>query len=130
MMGFGLFGEDEGKRLWDRFLKLGKPSSLLNTAGRSDLTDFPGPIVDKRVQMPYNKVSTIADPQCAMPGTKVARGGHFSSFDYETVKKAYDVWLTVAAVAPISHVVYEFYPYDKVASVAVEATAFAQRTKV
>lgn len=86
--------------------------------------------MEKRVQIPYNQLSTLVDPLCEMPGTKVSRGGHFSSFDYETVKKTYDLWLGIAAVAPLSNVVYEFYHYDKMASVPLEAAAFAQRSKV
>ncbi|KAG8998698.1 hypothetical protein FRB93_013477 [Tulasnella sp. JGI-2019a] len=63
-----------------------------------------------------------------MPGSKTFLGVHFNKFDYETVQKAYDMWLFLTKTAPLSYLLYEFLDYNFVASIPVDATALAHRT--
>ncbi|KAG8995955.1 hypothetical protein FRB94_008621 [Tulasnella sp. JGI-2019a] len=106
----GAFEAEDGKRLWGRFLKL-------------------GPIMSKTAQIPYNAYSTQSDALVAMPGNKIGCGAHFNNFDYETAKKASDMMLSVTLKAPMSAIIWEFYYYDLVPTVPMEAAAFPQRTK-
>ncbi|KAG8875273.1 hypothetical protein FRB97_005250 [Tulasnella sp. 331] len=108
--GVGDFSAEDGRRLWGRFVKL-------------------GPVKSKVSQVPYPQYGALADQVANIPGYKVGRGAHFNKFDYETVKKAYDMWLAVTSKVPTAIIRYEFYYYDLVPTVPVEATAFPQRTK-
>ncbi|KAG8860904.1 hypothetical protein FRB96_003639 [Tulasnella sp. 330] len=104
----------------------GKPCLLLNGVADFSAEDGerlwnrflkPSPIASKIYQVPYDAYCASVDE------------AHFNKFDYGTVKLAYDMWLTVTLKAPMSAVMYEFYHYELVASIPVEATAFPQRTK-
>ncbi|KAG9014387.1 hypothetical protein FRB94_012793 [Tulasnella sp. JGI-2019a] len=110
LTGMGTFGADEGQRLWGRFLKL-------------------GPVMSKTAQIPYNAYTSQSEAYIAMPSNKIGCGAHFNNFDYETIKKACDMMLAVTPKAPMSTILWEFYHYDLVPSVPLEATAFPQRTK-
>ncbi|KAG9010653.1 hypothetical protein FRB94_010130 [Tulasnella sp. JGI-2019a] len=110
LSGFGNFSAEDGERLWGRFLKL-------------------GPIASKTAQLPYNTYTAAADEYTVGSGNKLACGSHFNHFDYETVKKACDMILAITPKAPASVVLWEFYYYDLVSTVPMEATAFPQRTK-
>ncbi|KAG8875279.1 hypothetical protein FRB97_005256 [Tulasnella sp. 331] len=109
LIGVADFSAEDGERLWNRFLKL-------------------GPVLSNVAQVPYDMYGALADPFNHVPGNKVQSGAHFNKFDYETVKRTYDMWLPVTSKAPFSTVMYEFYHYDLAASTPVEATAFPQRT--
>ncbi|KAG8992608.1 hypothetical protein FRB93_002340 [Tulasnella sp. JGI-2019a] len=102
---------EEGERLWSRFVKL-------------------GPILNREKQIPYNMYTTLGDGFDAMDGNKIQRGAHFNVFDYETVKKSYDMWLSITPKAPMSSLMYEFYSYDLASMVPMDATAFPHRTKL
>ncbi|KAG8984664.1 hypothetical protein FRB93_006394 [Tulasnella sp. JGI-2019a] len=108
--GMSTFGAEDGKRLWGRFLRI-------------------GPVMSKTAQIPYNAYSAQLDAFIATPGNKIACGAHFNNFDYETVKKACDMMVAVTLKAPMSVIIWEFYYYDLVPTVPMEATAFPQRTK-
>ncbi|KAG8864113.1 hypothetical protein FRB96_006987 [Tulasnella sp. 330] len=100
---------EDAERAWGRFRKL-------------------NPVKSKVTQMPYDIYYSPYDDFSAMTGNKVQSPAHVSKFDYDSAKKAYDEWLAVAVKIPASCVFYEFYPFDLMAKVPVEATAFAHRT--
>ncbi|KAG8889180.1 hypothetical protein FRB98_005522 [Tulasnella sp. 332] len=109
--GIGDFSAEEGERLWGRFLKF-------------------NPIKSKVIQPSYDTYTSGYDGFAALPGNKVQAPMFWTKFDYETVKKSFDKWLVATAKAPTSALYYDFFPLDLMASVPVEATAFAQRTTV
>lgn len=86
--------------------------------------------MSKRTQAPLDTYPELFKGFGAMPGNKVQAAFHFNKFDYETVKRAYDMWLAVTPKASMSMIVYEFYPYHLVSRVPEEATAFAHRNSV
>ncbi|KAG8992610.1 hypothetical protein FRB94_008343 [Tulasnella sp. JGI-2019a] len=102
---------EEGDRLWSRFHKL-------------------DPILSRTRQIPYDAYISLGDGFDAMPGNKIQCGAHFNAFDYETVKKSYDMWLAITPKAPMSSLMYEFYSYDLASTVPAGATAFPHRTKL
>lgn len=55
-------------------------------------------------------------------------GPQVDKFDIETVQKVYDMWLETTKKAPMSLVMYEWYPLEKAASIATSASAFAGRS--
>ncbi len=57
-------------------------------------------------------------------------GAHIDKFDVEQVQKSFDALIELTKIAPFSSVIYEFYDYQAVTAVPVEATAFCQRDKV
>lgn len=85
--------------------------------------------MSKVSQVPYDMYTARAD-EIVLLGTKVQGGTHFNKFDYDTVKRAYDMWLAVLPKAPFSIVAWEFYYYGLVETIPVEATAYPQRTPV
>ncbi|KAG8909127.1 hypothetical protein FRC01_007115, partial [Tulasnella sp. 417] len=86
-----------------------------------------GPVHSTCTQIPYEKVSTQADEYSSIPGGKVAVGAHVDKLDLGQVQKSWDTWSELIKKAPQSVIMYEFYPYGKVASVPLEHGAFAQR---
>ncbi len=65
-----------------------------------------------------------------MQGANLTHGTYIDSFDIKGVQAAYDTWLQVCNYAPYSNIQYLFYHWEKLASVPVDAMAFAQRTRV
>ena len=57
-------------------------------------------------------------------------GVYIDKFDYDTVHEAYKKWATLQSKAEYCSVIYELYHYGKLASVPVDATAFAHRNEV
>ncbi|KIO33765.1 hypothetical protein M407DRAFT_17375 [Tulasnella calospora MUT 4182] len=86
-----------------------------------------GPVHTTCAQIPYDKVSTQADLYNEIPGGKDTVGAHIDKFDLAQVQKSWDAWSELIKKAPQSLVMYEFYPYGKIASVPLEHGAFAQR---
>ncbi|KIO23501.1 hypothetical protein M407DRAFT_27027 [Tulasnella calospora MUT 4182] len=86
-----------------------------------------GPVKAINVQVPWQEVSNLANAANEIPGNKLCVGAHIDVFDFEQAKKAYDALMELAKSAPFSIVIYEFYAFDKVASVPVESAAFSQR---
>ncbi|KAG8856917.1 hypothetical protein FRB96_006180 [Tulasnella sp. 330] len=107
--GVGDFGAEEGERLWGRFSKH-------------------NPIMSKVHQAPYDTYTAKWEEFETTSCNRVQGPVHISTFDYVTVKKAYDMWLAVIPNAPMSALFYEFYAYDLMAKESVDATAFALRT--
>lgn len=89
-----------------------------------------GPVISQVAQVPYTQYGGLADPVSNMPGYKIGRGARFNEFEYETIKKSYDIWLGVTPKLPGAFIIYEIYDYRLVPTVPVEATAFPQRTAV
>ncbi|KAG8909126.1 hypothetical protein FRC01_007114, partial [Tulasnella sp. 417] len=67
------------------------------------------------------------DKYSDIPGGKSGVGAHVDQFDLGQVQKSWDTWSELIKKAPQSCIMYEFYPYGKVASVPLEHGAFAQR---
>ncbi|KAG8900031.1 hypothetical protein FRC01_010281, partial [Tulasnella sp. 417] len=67
------------------------------------------------------------DKYSDIPGGKSGVGAHIDQFDLGQVQKSWDTWSELIKKAPQSCIMYEFYPYGKVASVPLEHGAFAQR---
>ncbi|KIO33764.1 hypothetical protein M407DRAFT_177662 [Tulasnella calospora MUT 4182] len=86
-----------------------------------------GPVHTTCAQIPYDKVSTQVDPYNEIPGGKLGVGAHIDKFDLAQVQKSWDAWSELIKKAPKSSIIYEFYPYGKIASVPLEHGAFAQR---
>ncbi|KAG8895853.1 hypothetical protein FRB99_000314 [Tulasnella sp. 403] len=87
-----------------------------------------GPVHVEHGPMPYEDTSKVTDELSAIPGNKVCVGADIDVFDVTTVEKVYDAWLEVIkSGAPGSIIIYEFHSFEKMATVPVEATAFAQR---
>ncbi|KAG8860921.1 hypothetical protein FRB96_003656 [Tulasnella sp. 330] len=107
--GLGSFNAEEGARLWNRFLQL-------------------GPIAHNTAQIPFSKRTYLADETPGLEGPKIALGCHIDKFDYGTVKKSFDTWVSLARSAPASIVLYEFYHYDLQSRVPLEAAAYPHRT--
>jgi len=109
LWAFGNFDKSEADRLWSRFLELGPTTGTIE-------------------QLRYEQLSPLLDGLCYAPGNKYLTGAHINKFDYETVKKVYDMWVPVSEKVMATGIVYEFYDYRKVASVPPDATAFIQRS--
>jgi len=86
-----------------------------------------GPAHVRAGQIPFPQFSTQADGFVSLKGYKNIVGAHFDKFDVETVQKSYDTWAEIVIKAPLSAVQYELFPFEKLVSKPVEATAFAQR---
>ncbi|KIO33766.1 hypothetical protein M407DRAFT_17376 [Tulasnella calospora MUT 4182] len=86
-----------------------------------------GPVNVTNSQIPYTEVSNLANAFNELPGNKMIVGAHVDVFDLPQVQKSWDTWNEIVKKAPFSGVMYEFYPYKKVAKVPIEQAAFAQR---
>ncbi|CAI2161469.1 7533_t:CDS:2 [Funneliformis geosporum] len=80
--------------------------------------------------IPYPKMNTLANANATFGDRKALRDAHISILTYSTVCKAYDSYVKFTNENPTigrSAIMFEFYSYDKFASIPSKATAFAHR---
>ncbi|KAG9032892.1 hypothetical protein FS837_002612 [Tulasnella sp. UAMH 9824] len=91
-----------------------------------------GPLENVSGMIPYEKLNTMMDSY-SVPGHRLHWGVHLERLDLKPFKKALEAFtklLNEHPEAASSFVSFEFYHYDKIASVPTEATAFAHRAPV
>ncbi|KAG8897041.1 hypothetical protein FRC00_004900 [Tulasnella sp. 408] len=112
-IGFKNSGAKEGEAAFKGFVELGP---LENVSG----------------MIPYEKLNTMLDSY-HVPGHRLHWGLHLERLDLKPFKKALEGFTNLLSEHPevaSSFVSFEFYHYDKIASVPTEATAFAHRAPV
>ncbi|KAG8915213.1 hypothetical protein FRC01_003743 [Tulasnella sp. 417] len=100
--------KEDGEAAYNRFLELG-PVNVTNS------------------QIPYTEVSNLANAFNDLPGNKMVVGAHVDVFDLPQVQRSLDAWHEIVKKAPLSALMYEFYPYKSIAKVPIQQAAFAQR---
>ncbi|KAG8897040.1 hypothetical protein FRC00_004899 [Tulasnella sp. 408] len=119
----------------------GKPAVVFIGFKNSDATEGEaafkgfaelGPLENASGMIPYEKLNTMLDSY-NVPGHRLHWGLHLERLDLKPFKKALEGFTNLLSEHPeaaSSFVSFEFYHYDKIASVPTEATAFAHRAPV
>ncbi|KAG8931733.1 hypothetical protein FRC02_002285 [Tulasnella sp. 418] len=90
-----------------------------------------GPLMQMPKQLPFEQFSSLSDPFVSGVSSRLPQGVYIKALTLEIAQAAWDAWhqLVTTTSASASIIMFEHYHYDKLASIASDATAYVHRTK-